>query len=309
MSEITKYIKDNCDADDKFVEIFNTRDDKKFISFSDVKDWLGYKKKDTVLNILKNEKYGFVESTDYKIEKIKVDGVCKPINDILMTISTIKCICLLCPTKKAHQYRKYYIEMDNLQRQYVSTIIQNQLTNPILQLNQYNFDVAPYINKEVLYLIYIKDDLYKFGVTNDIQTRLAAHTRTLEYKYVVKIWDCKNRSISNKVEVNVKTYAKINKKNFKYKGQIEIIKSDDIFGIIKLFDNYVFEGIAEYEKQFVNKELEQKIKIVETMNNLAQTMLELTKQSNNSENNIMMSNLMKSFDIKEIDMNYELPKI
>ncbi|QKF94061.1 phage anti-repressor protein [Fadolivirus algeromassiliense] len=182
MSEITDYIKKNLGTETNFVDAFcDTLYGNEFIDFENVKEWIGYKKKDTVYNILVNGKYDFVNGTDYKIEKIKKEGICKPINEIYMTIDTIKCICLLCPTEKGQQFRKYYIEMEKLFRQYVSTTIQNKLTNPIPELNKYDFDINKYMKKEVLYLIFIKDDIYKFGVTADIKKRLTNHTNQLNY--------------------------------------------------------------------------------------------------------------------------------
>jgi phage anti-repressor protein/predicted GIY-YIG superfamily endonuclease len=297
-------------VDKKFVDKFydSLIDYTKMINYTDVKEWVGYRKKQTVLDILKNDKYSFKENIDYSITQYK-PGNGRPGTNICMTIDTIKCLCLMSDSEKGHQFRKYYIEMEKLYKQYVSTIIKNQLTNPIPQINQHNFDITSYANKEVLYLIYVKDNLYKFGVTRDIQRRLNEHERYLEYKHIVKIWDCKNNSISKKAEQRIKDYSKMNKINDKYKGFTELIKSSDIFNIVKVIDVFVSEEIEEYEKQFINKELEQKMKLAENMAKITQNMLEFAKHSNNQENNtIMMNNLIKSFGISENDMNCDPPK-
>ena len=124
------------------------------IKYSDVSDWLGYKK-DTVVSILKNNKYNFDEN-DYKIKFNKKDILSY---EIYMKIDTIKAICLLSLTKKGHQFRKYYIKMEKLLKKYISTLLLNKLYNPIPQINAYDFDINKYKNKETLYLINIKKNV------------------------------------------------------------------------------------------------------------------------------------------------------
>ena len=59
---------------------------------------------------LENNKYGYIQGTDYKIIKEKKEGICKPVNEIYMTIDTIKCICMTAPTELSQKFRKYYLE-------------------------------------------------------------------------------------------------------------------------------------------------------------------------------------------------------
>jgi len=247
-----------------FDKFFNYLDKPSgMIAFDDIKDWIGYKQKRTITEILFNIKYGYISEIDYRMEKIKKDGICKPVNEIYMTIDTVKSICLMAPTEKGQEFRKYYIAMEKLFRTFASTLIQNQLTNPIPQINKYDFDVNMYIGKEILYLLYIKDNIYKFGVTNDIIERFLRHKRQLKYDYVVKCWDCKNRSISTKIENAIKIYARLHEINIIYEKQTEIIKIDDINPLIKMFDNYVKKQIDEHNSQYKNVKLEQRIKLIE----------------------------------------------
>lgn len=294
MSEITMYLKSNLKIQEQFVDVFyDTLCNNTFIEFDDVREWIGYKKKETVHNILINKKYGFTEGTDYRIEKIKKDGICKPINEIYMSIDTIKCICLLCPTEKGHQFRKYYIEMEKLFRKYISTTIQNQLSNPIPQLNKYDFDINNYMKKEVLYLIYIKDDIYKFGVSADIKRRLSTHQNLLGYQYVIKCWDCINRTVSKQIEDDIKRYCKVKKINSIYEGQTEIIKTDKIDDIIIVFNEYVTKRVDEYEGSFKNKQLEQQIVLVTKMENL----MNQIQQMNNDDMQKSMTNFVNSMGL------------
>lgn len=282
----------------------------KLISLHDANKWIGFKKKQTIKDILHNEKYKFVNNVDYKIEIYKPETG-RPGEEIFMTIDTIKNICLMAQNEKGHEFRKYYIEMEKLFRMYVSTSIQNQLTNPIPQINKYDFDVNAYIGKEILYLLYIKDDIYKFGITNDVIKRFQRHKNELEYDYVVKCWDCKNRSISTQIENAVKTYIRLHKLNFIYKQQTEIIKINDMNPLIKMFDNYVTEQVKEYNDHFKNEEIGQRIKLIEKITELQRNefkmiekQCELITNANNIKNDNIVINIGSTMQNKIIfDMN------
>ena len=223
------------------------------ILFDDVKDLVGYKQKRSVSDILYNDKYGFIEGCDFKIEKNKKKHACKPINDIYLTIDTLKCICLISPSEESNNFRKCFIKIEkayDLNKQ---------------KFTKSYFDINKHTNKEVLYLIFIKNDIYKFGITNDIRKRLMNHAKFLKYQYVIKCWDSTNRTVSKKIEDNIKRYIKVNKFNHQYEGQTEIIKTNDIDKLIKVFDVYVSNEITEYNDIFRNKELEQKIILAEKM--------------------------------------------
>ena len=108
-------IQKETNLDPKFVDKFSDHltDTSKMISFSEANEWLGYKHKQTVLRLLTNTKYNFIEGTDFKIEKMDSNGG-RPIDEIYMTIDTVKCICLMSPTEQSQKFRKYYIEMEKM---------------------------------------------------------------------------------------------------------------------------------------------------------------------------------------------------
>lgn len=283
-----KNIGEKSNIDKQFVKDFSDTliNSDKLISFNDTNKWVGFKKKQTIKDILANAKYGFVKNVDYKIEAYKPETG-RPGDDIYMTIETVKSICLMAQNEKGQQFRKYYIEMEKLFRQYISTAIQNKLTNPIPQLNKYDFDINNFMKKEVLYLIYVKDDIYKFGITADIKKRLSNHNAQLKYEYIIKCWDCLNRTVSKKIEDNIKRYCKVNKLNIIYEGQTEIIESNKIDDVIKIFDGYVSKRLDEYNQQFVNKELEQRIQLTEKVTEMINQMKELKNDKiNMSINNV-----------------------
>lgn len=319
MNEITNYIQKNSEIEKNFINKFAcylyTSD--AFIEFEDIKDWIGYKKKRTVTDILNNNKYDFQQDTDFKIQKIKKEGICKPINEIYMTIDTVKCICLMAPTKKGQEFRRYYIAMEKLFRQYTTPIIQNSLTNPITEMNKYDFDEQKYYDKEVLYLLSIKGQLYKYGITQNIKKRLSTHRRLLKYKYIVKCWDCINRTVSKKIEDDVKRYFRINKLNSEYDGNTEVIKTNQIKEVINIFDKYVKLRVDEYKELFNDRKYEQKIKLIEKITEMKKIHIQELEKTiqinekinfNNNKNDIQIEDILKiaNIDETELDENNEV---
>ena len=266
MSEIEKYIIKNSDLDQKMVKKLSSQltEADQFIDMNDIKEWFGYKKKQTVKDILLNDKYGFIENTDYKLELFK-PKTGRPGETIYLSVDTIKCICLMAPTEESQKFRRYYIEMERLFKQYVSTEVQNKLTNPIPEIEYKNFDLDPYIGKETLYLIKVTDNVYKYGITTTIQKRLTDHKRLFNYKHIIKIWDCTNRSVSKEIETKIKLYAKINKLFVIYKKSTECIQTDNITKIIKVFDDYTDQCLTAYKKIYRDEHLTQKMEYAELM--------------------------------------------
>ncbi len=287
---------------DEFYETIQNND--KLICYKDANEWIGFKKKQTVKDILLNEKYNFANGTDFTIKQYK-PKTGRPGDMIYMTIDTIKVICLMAPTQKGQQFRRYYIEMEKLFKQYVSTKIFNKLNNPIPELNKHDFDVNKYKDKEVLYIINIIDNLYKFGITNNIYRRLKNHEGKFKYQYVVKCWDCTNRTVSRKIENDIKKYIRINKLQRTYNKATEVLEIDEILCILEVFNQYVDIHNAEYENKFINKRLEQECNIVKSQ-------IEFLKQLENLkyENpNANLDNLVKLIQLQNTEIDKEDIKI
>ena len=64
-------MKDNNDFNDSISKLLSTMNNDQFINIDKVLKFTGYKNKRTIKDILFNEKYGFVENTDFKIEQFK----------------------------------------------------------------------------------------------------------------------------------------------------------------------------------------------------------------------------------------------
>jgi predicted GIY-YIG superfamily endonuclease len=285
---------------DKYHDIINV--DTSFINYEHVKDWIGYSKKDTIIQRLKKKIYNFKLNTDYKIETYKPTNGRPGIN-LLMTIDTIRLLCLISGSENGIKFAKFYIQMEKVYRQYVSSTIQNQISNPLPQINKYDFDINKFHNKEVLYLIYIKDYLYKFGITTNIAKRLTTHRNLLGYDYVVDCWECINRTVSKKIEDDIKRYCKVNKINTVYNKQTEIIKTTSIDKYLKIFTGYVTKRVDEYNDQFKDKRVEQQIKLVDKMLELQKKQKEMISKGIN----ITLPDLTKLTDFSE-EQEQEQPR-
>lgn len=77
-------------------------------------------------------------------------------------------------------------------------------TNTVPQIA---YDLNNYLNKDAVYLLHIKDNIYKYGVTTNMKKRGKA-LKNLEYKSVHRIFTVNNNNIGLNVEDNIKTYVK-----------------------------------------------------------------------------------------------------
>jgi hypothetical protein len=125
----------------------------------------------------------------------------------------------------------------------------------------------------------------------------------LNYDYVINCWDCINRTVSKKIEEDIKRYCKVNKINTNYGKETEIIKTNNIDEYVKIFKGYVIKRVGEYENKFTDKRLEQKIKLIEKIEELKK----------NQEINASFPDILKFAEIEEEDLQLptqkEVPKV
>lgn len=190
------------------------------ISYTEIGDKLGYKKKESVQNILANGELGFVEGVDYKFKKIRRQEKNKPTNEIYMTLETIKAICLTAPTKEGQIYRMYVLNLEKILRRKLDLSVLNQLTNPIYQLNKYELDTKNYKNIEIFYLVELEDE-FLTGTTKNISE--------VKYTDIVKLWVCIGKSALEKADKEFKLYVNKNKIVISKDNLSEVIRNIDLF--------------------------------------------------------------------------------
>jgi len=257
MSEAIKtQIKQLNIIDNQFVDDFFDTIEKSntpIIDLDKAYKWLGYAEKKSVKRILIKPSCNFQKNVDYIISENNDSGNIKKhggsnIEKIMITGDCFKMLAMLSRTEMGNKTRKYYIELEKLYMKNLNEKNQS-INNPLPKIHSTLIDFDSYADKEVLYLLLVKDNIYKYGISADIRDRLKRHKITFNYQAVIKIWLCKNRTISAIAEAKVKEFTKVNKINITYGIHTEIFQANDINNIITNIDKIVEREIDNYEEE------------------------------------------------------------
>ena len=212
------------------------KDNDYVIDLNDIWKWLGFARKDFCKVVLNKN---FEKDKDYIILlSIKTTANNSMINNnikknvggaglnketILMNINTFKKLCLKSKTKKANIIHNYYIKLEEILMSFVHEELdelKEQFDNIKIQLkekeNEYNnyrlktikekentlLEIFDY--KSIIYLIHIEDNLYKFGLTDNIKTRFNSHKKNIG-EYITLIY-CIESNDNILLESNLKDY-------------------------------------------------------------------------------------------------------
>ena len=85
----------------------------------------------------------------------------------------------------------------------------NQITNTE---SDNETKIEEYKNTVCVYILHIKDNIYKFGVSSDIETRLNNHRNKLDFNKTIKIYKFENLNNAKLFETRIKYFLK----NIKY---------------------------------------------------------------------------------------------
>ena len=219
-----------------FYSFLHYKKDNDFvIDLNDIWKWLGFSRKDPAKRLLEKN---FEKEKDYIIllsikttannsitnNNIKIlGGVGFNKEIILMNINTFKKLCLKSKTKKADIIHDYYIkleeilmsfvheELDELKEQFDNINIQlkekekeydNYRLKTIKEKENTLLEIFDY--KSIIYLIHIEDNLYKFGLTDNIKTRFNSHKKNIG-EYITLIY-CIESNDNMLLESNLKDY-------------------------------------------------------------------------------------------------------
>jgi prophage antirepressor-like protein len=89
-------------------------------------------------------------------------------------------------------------------------------------------DLDKYYNKDCVYIINIKDNIYKYGYTSHIFKRLQAHKTNLKYNKIIKIFEMNNMNEAIRLENKIKKLVKLSNINMIYNNHIEIFAVNNI---------------------------------------------------------------------------------
>jgi len=275
------------------------------IDLDDIWQWLGFSRIDHCKVVLEKN---FEKEKDYKIllPQVREKSKGRPKETILMTINTFKELCIKANTQKAKMIRTYFIKLEEIifeiineeAKEFKELVNRQQLEiknnqeiiskNELEQkINTQNILLESYHLKNIVYIIHIEDNLYKFGLTENIKERYNCHkkkmnkgihlvyciesndNKVLEYKF--KNWLSMNKFLAEKRDVGLDIYTELFEisdkdeliiKNKIYTG-IEIIKQklieynpkdntqalDDAYNYIKQLKNKNKNINTEYKKK------------------------------------------------------------
>jgi prophage antirepressor-like protein len=110
--------------------------------------------------------------------------------------------------------------------------------------NYVEVDLDKYYGIDCVYVIHIKDDIYKYGNTSHLFKRLQTHKTNFNYKKIIKIYEMKNINDAIKLEKKIMKLTKslniniiYNLGNTNHKEMFEI-NNKDLDNIIKKIDNF-----------------------------------------------------------------------
>lgn len=90
-----------------------------------------------------------------------------------------------------------------------------------------------------LYIIQIDENYCKFGISRVIHDRIQTHKRFFDFKRIYAIFACRSENHSLMMENKIKSLAKLDGILTKYRGETEIIYTQDPSIIEKYFVEYL----------------------------------------------------------------------
>jgi prophage antirepressor-like protein len=140
-------------------------------------------------------------------------------------------------------------------------------------------DLEKYHNKDCVYIIHIKDNIYKYGNTSHIFKRLQAHKTNLNYNKIIKIYEMNNMNNAIKLENKIKTLVKTLKINTVYNTHVEIFKVDNnnLQNLIKKIDD-----LSLKTSKLLKNNNDNNLELLKEKNRNLELQIELFKLSNNN---------------------------
>jgi len=146
-------------------------------------------------------------------------------------------------------------------------------------------DLNEFENKNCFYLLNIKDNLYKFGISQNIKDRISSHKREHKFKNLVKIWNMDSFEFVKKLEKKVKDIIKQWNIQYNEENQLEWFQTNEMCTL----DN-IINKINEYIETIVHEN--------KNDNNQLEIQKEITKQKeieNKTKEIELISNLLSSY--------------
>jgi prophage antirepressor-like protein/predicted GIY-YIG superfamily endonuclease len=148
----------------------------------------------------------------------------------------------------------------------------------IKQIKKIFIDYNDYIGKDVLYIIKIGNNLFKFGISSDLRKRLEQHTNTFKTIECIKVFVLSTEIDCREIETNIRRLTKQLNINKIFNNQTEIFETTDTYTI-----EFILNKIDTYiENQKINK------KVNENPDNNLLMAQEMTRQQIVNLNSIIL---------------------
>ena len=125
-----------------------------------------------------------------------------------------------------------------------------------------NEDLDKYENKDCVYIINIKNNIYKYGYSSHIFRRLKDHKSNLKYTKIIKIYSLNNINDAIKLEMKIKKLVYLLNINITYNNHIEIFEIDDsnLKSIIDKINKFhiklnAYSKLSDINLELINKNL------------------------------------------------------
>jgi prophage antirepressor-like protein len=186
-------------------------------------------------------------------------------------------------------------------------ILENTIDENIIEYdNNDDTEINDYVNKDCVYIIKIKDDIYKFGYSSKLDIRLSTHKNKLDYEKKIRIYILDNINQAIKLEKQLKYFFRKNNMLIKYENQKEIFQTDDIDNVIEKIDKFA-ESIKNKNIDNYN-DVQEEDTITEKYND--ELKLELEKEKEKTKQIISNNNvLLEKEKTKQLELEIEFYKL
>jgi prophage antirepressor-like protein len=159
-------------------------------------------------------------------------------------------------------------------------------------------DLEKYQNKDCVYIIHIKDNIYKYGNTSHIFKRLQAHKTNLKYNKIIKIYEMHNINDAIKLENKIKILVKTLNINIIYNTHVEIFNVDNnnLQNLIKKID--------ELSLKIINTKIKPNILLETTQLTLENENLKLKLVDKTKQLELENENLKLKLELLKLSINF-----
>lgn len=222
---------------------------------------LGYENKSQAIRVnvepadmfpLEQFKGGLLNSAPYKTnEVLKLEALLADEDTKTIFINESGLYSLILSSKKTQAKKfKLWVTSDVLPsiRKYGTYSLFDKIDYSLEKLDYYK-------DKDIVYVLHVKDNIYKFGTSYEIIKRIKQHVKNLKFNKIIKLYQVDNRSDGLNCETKIKHMVRKLKIHSDFMGGLEFFETNS---------NYDINLVIQYIDEIVNQtKLESKYKLAE----------------------------------------------